>query len=55
MNTPSYEELQQQISELRAALEGLLADITDYQTINKLGGENNHWQVQARAVLKVWP
>lgn len=34
------------------ALQGLLEDITDYQTINNLGGENNHWQVIARAVLK---
>lgn len=37
--------------ELEAALEGLLADITEYQTINKLGGENNHWQVEARKAL----
>lgn len=34
------------------ALEGLLADITEYQTINNLGGENNHWQVIARKTIK---
>ena len=34
------------------ALKGLLEDITEYQTINNLGGENNHWQVIARTVLK---
>ena len=37
--------------ELLAALEGLLADITEYQTLNKLGGENNHSQVVARAAI----
>lgn len=37
--------------ELLAALKGLLADITEYQTLNKLGGENNHWQVIARAAI----
>ncbi len=37
--------------DLLAALEGLLADIAEYQTINKLGGEKNHWQVQARAAI----
>lgn len=36
---------------LSEALKGLLADITEYQTINNLGGENNHWQVIARKVL----
>jgi hypothetical protein len=36
---------------LREALQGLLDDITEYQTINHLGGENNHWQVAARAAL----
>ena len=36
---------------LREALQGLLDDITEYQTINHLGGENNHWQVTARAAL----
>ena len=34
------------------ALQGLLEDITDYQNSNNLGGENNHWQVIARAVLQ---
>ncbi len=34
------------------ALSGLLADISDYQTINNLGGENNHSQVRAREALK---
>lgn len=36
---------------LSEALKGLLVDITEYQTINNLGGENNHWQVIARKVL----
>lgn len=38
-------------ADLLAALEGLLADIQDYQRINNLGGENNHWQVIARAAI----
>ncbi len=38
--------------DLLEALQGLLADITEYQTINKLGGENNHWQVRARAAIE---
>lgn len=33
------------------ALTGLLADISEYQEINNLGGSNNHWQVAARAAL----
>lgn len=37
---------------LLEVLEGLLQDIEDYQTINNLGGENNHWQVIARNVIK---
>lgn len=37
--------------DLFTALVGLLADITEYQTINKLGGENNHWQVRAREAI----
>ena len=37
---------------LREALSGLLADIQDYQRANNLGGEDNHWQVIARAALK---
>ena len=39
-------------AELEFALTGLLADIVEYQTINKLGGENNHWQVISRAALE---
>ena len=38
-------------AELLEALKVLLDDITDYQTINNLGGENNHSQVQARAAI----
>lgn len=38
--------------ELLVALEGLLADISEYQTKNNLGGENNHWQVIARKLIK---
>jgi hypothetical protein len=37
--------------ELLDALQGLLGDIQDYQKINNLGGENNHWQVIARNVI----
>jgi len=37
--------------DLLEALQGLLTDIVEYQTINKLGGENNHWQVIARAAI----
>jgi hypothetical protein len=37
--------------EVKEALEGLLADITEYQTINNLGGENNHWQAASRKAL----
>lgn len=37
--------------ELLDALKGLLADITEYQTINNLGGETNYWQVQAKAAI----
>lgn len=37
--------------ELLTALEGLLSDIEEYQSINHLGGENNHWQVAARAAI----
>lgn len=33
------------------ALKGLLADIQDYQRINNLGGEDNHWQVIARVAI----
>jgi len=44
-------QTQQKLDVAVGALEGLLADITEYQTINNLGGENNHWQVQARLAL----
>ena len=37
--------------DLLFALKGLLADITEYQTLNNLGGEDNHWQVIARAAI----
>ena len=37
--------------DLLVALKGLLADITEYQTLNNLGGEDNHWQVIARAAI----
>lgn len=37
--------------DLLEALNGLLADIEEYQQINKLGGENNHWQVISRAAI----
>lgn len=39
--------------DLLEALRGLLADITEYQAINNLGGEDNHWQIRARdAIIK---
>ena len=38
-------------ADLLIALKGLLADITEYQTLNNLGGEDNHWQVIARAAI----
>lgn len=37
--------------DLLEALKGFLADIEDYQRINHLGGENNHWHVIARAAI----
>lgn len=37
--------------DLLEALRGLLADVQEYQTINHLGGENNHRQVFARAAI----
>ena len=37
--------------DLLDALKGLLADIEEYQTINNLGGHDNHWQVIARAAI----
>lgn len=37
--------------ELLDALKVLLADIEEYQRINKLGGETNHWQVISRAAI----
>ncbi len=50
-----FEELlkasMQREAKMREALTGLLADISEYQTINNLGGENNHWQVRAREAL----
>jgi len=54
----SYLEAQQSDEAVHAdmlaeALKGLLADIVEYQTINYLGGENNHWQVAARKVLAI--
>lgn len=39
------------VAELVEASEGLLTDITEYQEINNLGGQNNHWQVKVRAAL----
>lgn len=33
------------------ALKGLLADIEEYQRINHLGGQENHWQIAARAAI----
>jgi hypothetical protein len=43
------------VPQLVAALKGLLADIEEYQTINNLGGENNHWQVAARKAINNLP
>ncbi len=41
-----------EVARLREALKMLLDDIEDYQRMNHLGGEQNHSQVNARAVLK---
>lgn len=37
--------------DLLESLKGLLADIQDYQRINRLGGEDNHWQLRANAAI----
>lgn len=37
--------------DLLEALKGLLADIEEYQRINLLGGENNHWQIISRSAI----
>lgn len=37
---------------LRECLRGMHDDNMDYLTRNKLGGENNHWMRQARALLE---
>ena len=37
--------------DLLEALEELLADIIDYQTINNLGGGDNHWQLATQAAI----
>lgn len=37
--------------ELLAALQMGYADTMDYIRLNNLGGENNHWLVQARAAI----
>ena len=38
--------------EALACLQFALDDTTDYLTLNNLGGENNHWLVWARAILR---
>jgi len=47
----SHRQTEKRLGLAVAALKGLLADITEYQTINKLGGENNHWQRIARETI----
>ena len=38
--------------EALACLQFALDDTMDYLTLNNLGGENNHWLVWARAILR---
>ena len=38
--------------EALACLKFALDDTMDYLTLNNLGGENNHWLVWARAILR---
>jgi hypothetical protein len=44
--------LEAEIEELKQCLRLGYDDTMDYLTINKLGGENNHWLVLTRKLLK---
>ena len=51
--THSAKELtDEDYKEALACLQFALNDTMDYLTLNNLGGENNHWLVWARAILR---
>ena len=57
INTPLYthpvkELTDEDYKEALACLQFALDDTMDYLTLNNLGGENNHWLVWARAILR---
>jgi hypothetical protein len=49
---PVKELTDEDYKEALACLQFALNDTMDYLTLNNLGGENNHWLVWARAILK---
>ena len=49
---PVKELTDEDYKEALACLQFALDDTMDYLTLNNLGGENNHWLVWARAILK---
>jgi hypothetical protein len=49
---PVKELTDEDYKEALACLQFALDDTMDYLTLNKLGGENNHWLVWARAILR---
>ena len=49
---PVKELIDEDYKEALACLQFALDDTMDYLTLNKLGGENNHWLVWARAILR---
>jgi len=46
------EALEAEVKRLRDALQGLHDDVAEYQSINNLGGYNNHWMVIAHKALE---
>ena len=49
---PAKELTDEDYKEALACLQFALDDTMDYLTLNNLGGENNHWLVWARAILR---
>jgi hypothetical protein len=49
---PVKELTDEDYKEALACLQFALNDTMDYLTLNNLGGENNHWLVWARAILR---
>ena len=49
---PVKELTDEDYKEALACLQFALDDTMDYLTLNNLGGENNHWLVWARAILR---